>query len=102
MHSLNKVKDTPAPLLLAHKNPPICRSLPETDTSEAVIIAERLREKIKNESSATTVGPLTITVSFGVASFNHTLHDFDALLYQADMAMYAAKQAGRDQVCTSF
>ena len=73
--------------------------LPETDTSEAVIIAERLRDKIKNEPIATTVGPLAITVSFGVASFSQAMHDFDMLLYQADMAMYAAKQAGRNQVC---
>jgi len=72
--------------------------LPETDTSEAVIIAERLRDMIKNEPIATTVGPLAITVSFGVASFSQAMHDFDMLLYQADMAMYAAKQAGRNQV----
>lgn len=74
--------------------------LPETDTSEAVIIAERLRDKIKNESISTSIGPLNITVSFGVASFNNSLHDFDALLDQADMAMYSAKEAGRDKVRT--
>jgi diguanylate cyclase (GGDEF)-like protein len=73
--------------------------LPETDTSEAVLIAERLREKIKSEPIATSAGSLSITVSFGVASYHSALHDFDTLLDQADNAMYAAKQAGRDRVC---
>ena len=40
-----------------------------------------------------------ITPSIGVVLFDGTLQNADELIKQADMALYKAKDAGRDQLC---
>lgn len=68
--------------------------------TEARTIADQLRECI-----AQTPIPLdehtihSATVSIGLASLQHT-EAFDELLHRADLAMYQAKKAGRNQVAT--
>jgi diguanylate cyclase (GGDEF)-like protein len=40
-----------------------------------------------------------VTVSIGIAALPAQAQDLTGLLARADMALYAAKQAGRDLVC---
>ena len=41
---------------------------------------------------------LGMTVSIGVAVYNHDLSNLDAMLRMADQAMYQAKNLGRNRV----
>jgi diguanylate cyclase (GGDEF)-like protein len=78
-----------------------CCLLPETDTSEALMIAERMRRQI----AATTIDiadvPVNVTASIGIASTESFGYSLDALLYEADIATYAAKGQGRNQVAVA-
>lgn len=80
--------------------------LPETDQSGALLTAERLRQALAQHVYVTTCGELKgITVSIGVALFvppenTHTnkIVVRQGLFKQADDAMYAAKNTGRNRV----
>jgi two-component system, cell cycle response regulator len=75
--------------------------MPETPSEGAMMASERLREKIENLKINTSEGSLSITVSMGLAGldrgFDET-HTLDTLIRSADMALYAAKAAGRNCV----
>jgi diguanylate cyclase (GGDEF)-like protein len=71
--------------------------LPDTASDGAVIVAERVRERI----AAERVGALSVTVSIGVALVPHPeILDRDTLVEASDRALYQAKAAGRDRVVT--
>jgi diguanylate cyclase (GGDEF)-like protein/PAS domain S-box-containing protein len=72
--------------------------LTETERGQAQWVAEQLRRKVAEAPFDTQGGPLTLTVSVGVASLVEPCADLDALLQRADQALYAAKHAGRDCV----
>ncbi len=72
--------------------------LPETDAHGACQLAERLRRRIVGTPINTQAGPLPITASLGVASTQIAADDVNALIANADGALYAAKQAGRNRV----
>lgn len=72
--------------------------LPETELPGAVLLAERLRQRVAAHSVATVGGPLEITVSLGVATSSGEVADVNALINQADANLYAAKKAGRNRV----
>lgn len=72
-----------------------CLLLPNTDLSMAYQTAERLRSSIWQ---CTVEGPGNISASIGVASFPEHADDADDLFKQADQALYAAKQNGRNCV----
>lgn len=71
--------------------------LPDTALSDALTVAERLRTRIEQTIIPYEANMLTITASFGVATFtpanNQTLSD---LMRKADQALYNAKSAGRN------
>ena len=76
--------------------------LPDTDLDGAILIAERIRIAIEEltisheKSSAHNI----ITISLGVASANPAENGSPReLIEQADKALYAAKDRGRNQVC---
>ncbi len=72
--------------------------LPGSDGEQAVELAERLREAV----CVDRVGGLCVTMSFGVdASLRGEPFDYDVVFAKADAALYAAKQGGRDRVCTA-
>ncbi|MHB2016951.1 MAG: GGDEF domain-containing protein [Candidatus Xenobia bacterium] len=61
--------------------------------------AETVRNAVAQEPMQhATYGPLTVTVSLGLAQFDAETTDLHALLRRADEALYAAKDAGRNCV----
>ncbi|MDC8830277.1 GGDEF domain-containing protein [Alteromonas gilva] len=72
--------------------------LPNTTADEAAILANRLCNAIKTTSEVTDMSIDLVTVSIGVAEFKESYSDFIELVNQADMALYDAKNKGRDQV----
>jgi two-component system, cell cycle response regulator len=72
--------------------------LPGCGIEGALEIAERMRGAVACEPIVTPVGPLEITASFGVAATDDESVDVDALVLEADKALYRAKRAGRDRV----
>ncbi len=75
--------------------------LPETEFDAARMIAERLRACVAEEPFVTSARPLPITISLGVVRQDKEVADLPALLHRADLAMYAAKQSGRNRVVAS-
>ena len=73
--------------------------LPETDLNGALRLAERVRSKVEFAQIPTHQGLMQITISLGVAFFEHgKLHDWEELYSRADQALYTAKHAGRNCV----
>ncbi|HTK96570.1 MAG TPA: diguanylate cyclase [Pseudomonadales bacterium] len=75
--------------------------LPDTDRDGAIKLAQRLRRTINEQIIADAKGgPITVTASIGVATMSHADHGIDHILTHADRALYRAKDAGRNRVCT--
>jgi two-component system, cell cycle response regulator len=80
--------------------------MPDTDMDAALLVAERLRRRIADESFkiAAPNGEITVTISIGVAVTDGALdadgriESGDSLLRRADTALYQAKRAGRNLV----
>src|SRR5690349_16871409 len=72
--------------------------LPRTDGAGAYGIAERLRANAATLSVAAADARINVTVSIGIAVLGQHGHDLFELLAAADVALYRAKDAGRDQV----
>jgi two-component system cell cycle response regulator len=72
--------------------------LPHTTTEDARQTAERLRRAIVDEPFHAAGREITVTVSIGVAAYSSTADTPDALIREADAALYRAKQAGRNRV----
>ena len=76
--------------------------LPGLTLEAAVIVAERIREKIADAQINVDGNPIAITASFGVASFPAPgITNLNDLLKAADKALYAAKESGRNRVVTA-
>ena len=75
--------------------------LPETDQTQAIASAERLRTRIAALDTPAGEASIRITVSIGIAVDGVLGRDPDTalteLLRRADSALYAAKSAGRDR-----
>lgn len=72
--------------------------LPENDLFSASNVAERLRAAIGEAPLQTDIGPLPLTASLGVTRLTPETRDLAELIHQADLALYRAKQAGRNRV----
>jgi len=74
-------------------------ALNKCDPGSAVSRAENLRMKIGGRPIQTANVPVTVTISIGLAlSTDFTECSVEELMHQADMALYAAKAAGRNCV----
>ncbi|MBG6091594.1 sensor domain-containing diguanylate cyclase [Actinomadura viridis] len=73
--------------------------LPGADTVEACRVAERLRGRVRRLAVPAENGTVGVTISVGVALFRMHGEDLIELLAAADLALYRAKQSGRDRVC---
>ncbi len=73
--------------------------LPRADADEACMIAERLRHRASVMPIYADNDAVNVTVSIGVAVLGVHGRDLLELLTAADLALYRAKDAGRDQIC---
>lgn len=75
--------------------------LPETAADSAMLVAERLRQAMPSMPVASANGDLLrITGSMGIAQ-REEAEDAQSFLKRADMAMYAAKQEGRNRIVSA-
>jgi diguanylate cyclase (GGDEF)-like protein/putative nucleotidyltransferase with HDIG domain len=74
--------------------------LPETAPEEGLEIAERIRHAVAEKlyEVETSSEPIRATVSIGVAGYPKDAEDANALIHQADLAVYRAKLQGRNRV----
>ncbi|WP_207263127.1 diguanylate cyclase [Desulfovibrio sp. Huiquan2017] len=71
--------------------------LVETDAEQAMEAAERIRSMTISRPIPTEAGPLTVTVSIGMAAMDPE-DSVNDLLKRADKGLYKAKQSGRNSV----
>jgi diguanylate cyclase (GGDEF)-like protein len=72
--------------------------LTETDVEEGAVLTEKLRAIVAREKFAVEGNPeLTVTISIGIAGGIGKRLTSDALVRDADAAMYSAKSLGRNQ-----
>jgi len=73
--------------------------LPETTLKEALVVADRIREEIKQHSFQAESGSFIVTASIGVSSTtNREYRNASDLLSDADQMLYLAKTKGKDRV----
>ena len=75
----------------------------ETEGDGAFAIAERLCKVVSDATIVAegTAARVSVTISIGLAQLNGRSLDLNALLREADRALYRAKQAGRNRTCAS-
>lgn len=75
--------------------------LPETHAQGAFVFAERIRERIATHKFTMGASITShLTASIGIANFPSTgVHSPEELLHAADVALYKAKESGRNAVC---
>ena len=80
-----------------------CVVLPETESAEAGIVAEKIRRAIAEFHFAgeERIPGGALTISAGLASFPLHAQGESELVGQADIALYAAKQRGRNSVASA-
>ncbi len=73
--------------------------LPQTPPDEARRTGERMRQQVEDHVFRVGKGDLRVTVSVGVASWGSGgAKSAEALIREADQALYRAKEAGRNRV----
>jgi diguanylate cyclase (GGDEF)-like protein len=74
--------------------------LPQTDLTGAIELAERVRGALARMRIPLLAhdGEVRVTASLGVAAVPESADDAEALIAAADVALYRAKQAGKNRV----
>lgn len=74
--------------------------LPNTSADVATKIADRMRRSVSGTpfNVGSRNGPLTVTVSIGVAAVESASDTMESVMKRADEALYSAKRAGRNRV----
>ncbi len=73
--------------------------LTNTSLQSALIIADRMRIKVEEDTAKLSDGALSLTISCGVAEYCGN-ESVEKLIGRADAALYRAKANGRNRVCT--
>jgi two-component system cell cycle response regulator len=78
-------------------------AMPDTDAALALLVGERIRQKIGGEPFHVDDAGRTfkVTVSIGIASLSSAEDTPQGLLKRADDALYRAKREGRDRVAAA-
>jgi diguanylate cyclase len=72
--------------------------LPSTDGTGAWQFADRYRRKVAETPAPTIKGAIGFTVSIGIAEFDPGDPSPDSIMARADVALYRAKEGGRNRV----
>lgn len=72
--------------------------LPETDLNGAGLVAERLRQVIEGWEPLDDHGPAEVSLSLGITLLHPADAGLEDFLERADLALYEAKQSGRNRV----
>jgi diguanylate cyclase (GGDEF)-like protein len=92
----------PADLVARYGGEEFCVVLPETGMEGALQVADRLRRAVEDAQIETQEGLAKVTASFGVmAAVPGRNAEVEEWLRQADLALYEAKQGGRNRVCSA-
>jgi diguanylate cyclase (GGDEF)-like protein len=76
--------------------------LVETGSEGATILAERLRERVRDtEVPLRDGGTMGVTISVGVATVPDSAEDLESLVDGADRALLRAKRSGKNQIRTA-
>ncbi|MEJ5227311.1 GGDEF domain-containing protein [Thermodesulfovibrio sp.] len=77
-----------------------CLIMPSTAEKEAVEICENFRKKVaRNEFHTFSGRPINLSISVGLTTFHgEVLISVDEIIQRADIALYKAKQSGRNRV----
>jgi diguanylate cyclase (GGDEF)-like protein/PAS domain S-box-containing protein len=75
-------------------------ALPETPLAGAVQVAMRIRERIAAGFFVDGINLVPAFVTIGVSESDASCFSLETLINHADQALYAAKQAGKNQICT--
>lgn len=76
-------------------------ALPNASLADAVAIAQRLCEQVRNAPFGEADDPIVVTISCGVAQYGPGDDGIDAVIKRADTALYKAKQQGRNCVISA-
>lgn len=73
--------------------------MPETDETDALLFAEKIRSMVEETEINTSAGAIRATVSIGVATIPRSrVKSARELIQVSDRALYRAKKSGRNQV----
>ncbi len=72
--------------------------LPETGKAKALILAERIRCRLENVELDHEGQQIKLTISGGLATFPQDADEVTNLLQEADIALYRAKSAGKNNI----
>lgn len=70
-----------------------------TDKEKARFAAERIRQSVEQGRIRAYDEDLKVTISIGLSTFPADAQDMQALIENADNALYLAKERGRNRVC---
>jgi diguanylate cyclase (GGDEF)-like protein len=76
--------------------------LPQTDAEQALPAAERIRDTVADLCVESDKGPLSVTLSIGIAEMWREPVDqcVESIVKRADRALYVAKAEGRNRITT--
>jgi diguanylate cyclase (GGDEF)-like protein len=74
--------------------------LPGASEAQARAVAERMRAEIESAAASAIRGTQVtpITASFGLTTLGHGARSMEAMIDQADQALYLSKKSGRNRV----
>jgi diguanylate cyclase (GGDEF)-like protein/PAS domain S-box-containing protein len=90
----------PTDVMCRYGGEEFCILLPGVDALRAAVVAERIRFRVEAQAGPgiRSIPGLRITASFGLSSLEFGAPNLKALIEEADQALYAAKQSGRNKV----
>ena len=72
--------------------------LPESELAGAVKTAERIQKSLASNCPSFEGNEITVTLSLGICTVSDSHTNFEAVIKDADTAMYRAKESGRNRI----